>query len=76
MIQDCPKCKRKKVIMGLGAMLVTCPECKGVGHVKLEDKKESCSNDEKVAEFLVEETVIPIVRRGRPKRDKNERIEV
>lgn len=25
--------------MGMGAMLVTCPECRGVGHVKVDDEK-------------------------------------
>ena len=50
MIKDCPKCKRKKVIMGMGAMIVTCPECKGVGHVKVDNvdakvDKDRDSND-------------------------------
>lgn len=40
MITRCPKCTGKKIIMGLGSMIKTCPECDGVGHVKVTDKVE------------------------------------
>ncbi len=46
MIKDCPKCKRKKVIMGMGAMLKTCPECKGVGHVKVDNVEAKVDNQQ------------------------------
>lgn len=37
MIKRCPKCTGKKTIMGLGCIIHKCPECKGVGHVKVEN---------------------------------------
>ena len=35
MIQRCPKCIGKKVVMGLGCMTKECPQCDGVGHIKI-----------------------------------------
>ena len=42
----CETCAGKKTIIGLGMISKQCPDCKGVGHVKVEvvdnkDKKRS-----------------------------------
>ena len=39
MITRCPKCTGKKTIMGLGCIIHKCPECSGIGHIKIEEKK-------------------------------------
>ncbi len=48
MIERCPKCTGKKQIMGLGAMIVECPRCDGIGHVKADepDKEPGVYADE------------------------------
>lgn len=34
MIERCNRCAGKKTIIKLGNIIGTCPDCKGVGHVK------------------------------------------
>jgi DnaJ-class molecular chaperone len=34
-LDRCPACVGKKKIMGLGSMIKDCPECHGVGYVKV-----------------------------------------
>jgi excinuclease UvrABC ATPase subunit len=36
MIERCSCCLGKKTIMGLGSMIKDCPECDGIGHVKVD----------------------------------------
>jgi DnaJ-class molecular chaperone len=36
----CETCQGKKTIIGLGMISKQCPDCKGVGHVKVDDSKE------------------------------------
>ncbi len=59
MITRCPCCVGKKTIVGLGAMIKDCPNCKGVGHVTvvLDHDKIKIHTD-----------VESVSRRGRPKK--------
>lgn len=39
-VERCKKCNGKKSIMHLGGLEKKCPECYGVGHVKVEEIKD------------------------------------
>jgi hypothetical protein len=59
MIDRCPTCHGKRTLMGMGGMVKNCHHCKGVGHIKVEEKEPDCK--------------IEIKGRGRPRRVKDER---
>jgi hypothetical protein len=79
MIQRCPCCIGKKTIIGLGAMIKDCPNCKGVGHIKvvLDHDKVKIQAAPFEGKLPVEsiERAVNSVRRGRPKKVSNERKE-
>ena len=41
MIARCPVCVGKKTIMGLGCIIKKCPECSGVGHIKVKEVEKN-----------------------------------
>lgn len=36
----CDTCVGRRTIIGLGGLVKECPTCKGVGHVKIEEKPQ------------------------------------
>jgi len=86
MITRCDCCIGKKTIIGLGALIKDCPKCKGIGHIKTEEKKEitiESKMDKLVDKFIdveveyvnehLQNSEIKLTRRGRPKKVNDER---
>ena len=44
----CEACKGKRNILGLGAILRKCPECKGVGFIGIEKQKHDAAHSSDV----------------------------
>lgn len=67
MITRCPCCVGKKTLMGLGCIVKKCPECKGIGHIKVDETPiESIGDELKKFTDGFANTIKPS--RGRPKK--------
>lgn len=55
MITRCTSCLGKKTIVGLGMIIKDCPNCDGIGHIKIE--KDEAPNGQNIER-----------KRGRPKK--------
>lgn len=66
----CKRCRGSKEVMGMGAVILKCPDCDGVGSVVDSDKVKDALNDVEIAQ-KDDSSAIVKSKRKYVKRDKD-----